>query len=139
MKRTSMPVPSSGGAGHLLRHQLVPAAAKRLVNPHDRGEQDIDLARLDLLDGANIEIHLLRQTLLRDGPSHPLTAHVSPEGSTFFGAQRAIGHAPLGRTVELTNTAHWGVNVWIQPEPKPTPATRASEPHAVTKGVNPWP
>lgn len=47
------------------RHQPAPVARQRLLNPGGRGNEDVRLAGLDLLDGTDVEIGQLRQSFLR--------------------------------------------------------------------------
>jgi hypothetical protein len=90
------------------RHQFIPRTFQRMLKPQDGGEEDVDVARLDLLHGADVEVHQFGETFLRQTLSRPRSADVGPESyrRRIFSAFR---HAPLGRSVVLTNTAQRGV------------------------------
>lgn len=91
------------------RHQFIPRTFQRMLKPQDGGEENVDVARLDLLHGADVEVHQFGETFLRQILSRPRSADVGTEGHRL-GIFSAFRHAPLGRTSELTNTAQQGVN-----------------------------
>jgi hypothetical protein len=71
-------------------------------------QQDVDVAALDLLNGADVQIDQFREPLLRQFLSHPLSADVGPEGQTLWNFP-TFSHAPVGRYASLTNTAQCAV------------------------------
>jgi hypothetical protein len=90
------------------RHQFIPRTFQRMLKPQDGGEENVDVARLDLLHGADVEVHQFGETFLRQTLGRPRSADVGPE-SHRRGIFSAFRHAPLGRSVVLTNTAQRGV------------------------------
>lgn len=63
-----------------LHQQVVVAAAQGLLQPVDRRSQDVQLSRLDFLNGARCQVGQLRQFLLRQPYRAPLPANVFPDG-----------------------------------------------------------
>lgn len=61
------------------RQQALPRAMQSPLNPQSGGNKDIRLARLNLLQRANIQIRQFRQTLLRDGTRHPFAPKIGAE------------------------------------------------------------
>ena len=51
--------------GRILWHQLFPSAAKCLLNPAGRGDQDIDFSHFDLLRFTDVQVHQLGKVFLR--------------------------------------------------------------------------
>lgn len=71
-----------GVAGHfdpLPSHQHVPGTTDGLLQPGGCRNQNIGLSRLDLLEGANVQVSGLGQLLLRDLAGHSLAAQVVAE------------------------------------------------------------
>jgi len=62
-----------------LPQQIVPLAPQRLFQSQHRGQQDVDMAGLNFLDGADVQIHRLGEFLLRDFSGHPLPANIHAE------------------------------------------------------------
>jgi len=59
--------------------QIIPRALQRMMQPLDGRQQDVHMAGLDLLDGADVQVHQFGQFLLGDFTGHPLPADVSAE------------------------------------------------------------
>lgn len=88
------------------RKNLIPRALKRLVDAQHGGDQDIDVSRFDLLDGAQIQIRQFREPFLRHAHGHPLPANIRAEQANHWLLMLLQGHALLGRIFHLTGTAH---------------------------------
>ena len=69
------------------------------------------MPRLDLLDGPSVEIAQLGQSLLRDAACRAFPAQIGTKSFKLTILASPSGHAPLGRMIELTNTAQWGVMI----------------------------
>ncbi len=89
-------------------HQIVPRALQCALKSKYCREKNRNVAGLDLLHRADIEVGELRQPFLRQIPLHPHSADVGSKGHSV-GIFSAFRHAPLGRTAGLTNTAQRGV------------------------------
>ena len=61
------------------RQEFAPFTAKRLLNPHQGGDQNGDLACFNLLNGANIEIGQLCQTFLSYRFGAPFATDISAQ------------------------------------------------------------
>lgn len=65
-------------------HQIVPSTSQSVLDPPGRGEEDVDLAGLDSLDVANVQVHLFGQFLLGNGPGVAFTADILAELLDIF-------------------------------------------------------
>lgn len=81
-------------ADGLLTEQFVPRALEAALNAHESGEQDVELSRLDLLHGAQVQIGEFGQPLLRQTFGGALAADVGPEAFelrlNFLGCRHAL-------------------------------------------------
>ena len=66
-------------AEHLTSHQFVPTTTQRPLKSHGRGHQDVQLAGLNALQGADIQVRLLRQALLGQAGRNTLPANIGAE------------------------------------------------------------
>ena len=57
------------------RQQLAPAASQRLLEAQHRRDQNVDLASLDLLQSADVQVGQFSQSFLRHLPAHAYPAH----------------------------------------------------------------
>jgi hypothetical protein len=92
-----------------LRQQVVPRATQGFLKPDHGGHQDIDPARFDFLDSADVEVHEFRKTFLRHGPLNPFATDVRAQLLQLLFDAQVSRHALLGRKSFLTVTAQWGV------------------------------
>ncbi len=97
------------GSLSLLRQQLVPRASQCLPNAECGRHEHIDVARLDFLDGADVEVNEFGQPLLGNPFFRPLAAHVGTDFLQVSFNGPIVWHALLGRSLALTRTAQWGV------------------------------
>jgi len=72
------------GPLHSFLHQVIPGAPQSVLDPPGRGEEDVDLASLDPLDVADVEVHLFGQFLLGNGPGVAFTADILAELLDIF-------------------------------------------------------
>lgn len=93
----------------MLWQQFVPGTAQSLLEPDHGGYQDIDPARFDLLDRADVEVHQFGEVFLRHGLSGSFAADVRAQLLQLPFDNRVSWHALLGRESFLTVTAQWGV------------------------------
>jgi len=112
--RRSLPIQgrnvnSSSQKRNSLRQQFVPRAAQSLLEPHHGGYQDIDPARFDLLDRADVEVHEFGEAFLRHWLLDSLAADVRAQLFQLPFDDQVTWHALLGRKSFLTVTAQWGV------------------------------
>ena len=49
------------------------------LDANQSGQENVDVARLDLLNGADIQVHQFGQLLLRQSSRIPLTAEIGTE------------------------------------------------------------
>jgi hypothetical protein len=92
-----------------LGQQLVPRAAQSLPKPDHGGHQDVDPARFDLLDRADVQVNQFGETFLRHGLSGSLAADVRAQLFQLPFDDQVMWHALLGRESFLTVTAQRGV------------------------------
>jgi len=96
------------------RKQLVPRATQGALNAEQRRQEDVQLARLDLLYGANVQVHQFGETLLCQPACDTFAAHVSTEpfqlrfdllslstSFPFSGAKVSVGKPRTERYEEL--------------------------------------
>jgi hypothetical protein len=93
----------------MLRKQPAPRAAQCLLKSDHGGHQDIDPARLDFLNRADVEVHEFGETFLRHGLLSSLAADVCAQLLQLPFDDQVTWHALLGRESFLTVTAYWGV------------------------------
>jgi len=79
------------------RKQLVPRATQGALNAEQRRQEDVQLARLDLLYGANVQVHQFGETLLCQPACDTFAAHVSTEPFQLRFDLLSRRHAPLRR------------------------------------------
>jgi hypothetical protein len=120
-----------------LTQEGFPGAPQRPLNPLRRGDQDIDVCRLNLLHGTEVQISHFCQLLLGHSPLHPFTAHSRAEpleGSLIrLGQRHPLYQAPK----ENCGTPQWGVKMLdghnpeyyngspkLAPEDRPLPKPR---------------
>lgn len=96
--------------GKPLRQQLGPGAAQCLLKPDDSGHQDVDPARLDLLDRADVQVNQFGEAFLRHGLSGSLAADVRTQLFQLPFNDRVSWHAPLGRQSALDCNGPMGRN-----------------------------
>ena len=85
-------------------HQLAPIAPHRLLKPHGRGHQNIQLPGLNALQGADVQIRLFGQALLGQAGGNPLPAHIGTESLQLSRDLSLYWHGALHRTSCLTKT-----------------------------------
>ena len=90
-------------------HQGIPGASQGCLHTQDGGEQDVELAGFDFLDGPGIHVHQFSELFLGESARNPLTAHVGAEFGEFWQFRAFSRHALLGRRFCLLYTAQWGV------------------------------
>jgi hypothetical protein len=91
------------------RQQFGPGTTQSLLKPDHGGYQDIDPARFDLLDRADVEVHQFGEAFLGHGLSGSLAADVRAQLLQLPLNGQVTWHALLGRESFLTVTAQWGV------------------------------
>ena len=99
----------AGPALSASRHKPLPRAFQCALQSKNSRHQNVDVAALNLLNSADVQIDEFCQPLLREIASHPLAADIGSKGHTL-GISSSFRHAPLGRCADLTTTAQWGVN-----------------------------
>jgi len=67
------------------------------LDANDSGEQNVDIAALDFLQGAWVQTGRLRKAFLGQIARHPLTANIGTEGLDDLFLRRRFGHASLRR------------------------------------------
>jgi hypothetical protein len=65
--------------------QRIPRTAQRFAQSQRRREQDIDVAGLDLLHGADVQVHQLGQFFLCDFSVHSFPANILAESFDLRG------------------------------------------------------
>jgi hypothetical protein len=95
--------------GKSLRQQFGPRAAQSFLEPYHGGHEDIDAARFDLLDRADVQFHQFGEAFLSHQLPGPLAANVRAQLLQLLLNGQVSWHALLGRKSLLTVTAHWGV------------------------------
>jgi len=65
--------------------QIIPRALQRMMQPLDGRQQDVDMTGLDLLNGADVQVHQFSQLLLGDFTGHPLPADIAAESLDLSG------------------------------------------------------
>lgn len=86
-------------------HQPVPRAPQGFLESQNRRQENVEIARFDFLNGADVQIHQLGKPQLRELPRHTLAPNVLSESLQPRLNLAALGHAPLRRMVPLTKTA----------------------------------
>jgi len=76
------------------RHQRVPGTPQRFAQSQHRRQQDVDVAGLDLLNCANVQIDQFSQFFLGDFPAHPLAAEIDAESLDLRGLLGVESHTP---------------------------------------------
>jgi hypothetical protein len=95
--------------GKSLRQQFGPRAAQSFLKPDHGSHQDVDAARFDFLDRADVQFHQFGEAFLSHQLPGPLAADVRAELFQLPLNGQVSWHALLGRESFLTVTAQWGV------------------------------
>jgi hypothetical protein len=91
--------------------QSVPGAIQGALDAEQRGQQDIELARLDFLHGANVQIDQFRQSFLRQPAGCALPTHVRAKPIQLRCDLFAERHGPLRRENTLDGNGLIGRNL----------------------------
>lgn len=94
----------------------MPNAPERPLEPEHSGEQNVELARLDLLKRADVEIGHLGKPLLRQPFGAALAANVRSEARQFVVFSSGGWHAPLRRNKPVDVNGATGRNLRIDGE-----------------------
>lgn len=93
-----------------LRQQPVPWAAQSFLKPDHGGHQDIDPARLNLLNRADVQVNQFGESFLGHGLSGSLAADVRAQLLQLPFNNQVSLHAPLGRQSTLDCNGLMGRN-----------------------------
>ena len=92
--------------------QTFPRTGQRPLYPRCRRDQDIDFARFDFLNRADVYVHKLGELFVSDPPCRPLSPHVRTKPRNFGGEFSFRWHAPLRRHFGFDRNGPTGRKTW---------------------------